>query len=49
MTDEADLRVDEHGGGWVLTGPAACRFALANDYLRSDQKHYSLTRGVVLF
>ena len=33
MTDEAGLRVDEYDGGWVLAGPAACRFTPANDYL----------------
>ncbi|TDE60275.1 integrase [Nonomuraea mesophila] len=32
MTD-SDLRVEERGGGWVLSGPAAVGFELVNDYL----------------
>jgi integrase/recombinase XerC len=32
MTD-SDLRVDGSGGGWVLRGPAAARFALVNEFL----------------
>jgi site-specific recombinase XerD len=33
MTDDGGLRVQEQGGGWVLTGPAAPEFALVNEYL----------------
>ena len=32
MTD-SDLRVDESDAGWVLSGPAASRFALVNEFL----------------
>jgi site-specific recombinase XerD len=32
MTD-SDLRVDDSGGGRVLSGPAAARFALVNEFL----------------
>jgi site-specific recombinase XerD len=32
MTD-SDLRVDDSGGGWVLAGSAAPRFALVNEFL----------------
>jgi site-specific recombinase XerD len=30
---DSDLRVDDSGAGWVLSGPAATRFALVNDFL----------------
>jgi site-specific recombinase XerD len=30
---DGDLRVEERGGAWVLSGPAAAGFALVNDYL----------------
>src|SRR5260370_29456110 len=32
MTD-GDLRVDDSGAGWALTGRAAARFTLANEFL----------------
>ena len=32
MTD-SDLRVDDSGAGWVLSGPAAPRFTLVNEFL----------------
>ncbi|MFJ2030149.1 tyrosine-type recombinase/integrase [Streptosporangium sp. NPDC087985] len=32
MTD-TDLRVEEHGGGWALSGPAMAGLTLVNDYL----------------
>ena len=32
MTD-SDLRIDDSGAGWVLSGPAAPRFALVNEFL----------------
>src|SRR5260370_24268512 len=32
MTDN-DLRVDDSGAGWALSGPAAARFTLVNEFL----------------
>jgi site-specific recombinase XerD len=34
MSDGSGLRVEEHDGGWVLTGPAAETFTVVNEYLR---------------
>jgi site-specific recombinase XerD len=33
MSDGGGLRAEEHGGGWMLAGPAACGFGLVNEYL----------------
>ncbi|MBP2329540.1 site-specific recombinase XerD [Kibdelosporangium banguiense] len=33
MDSEADLRLEERDGGWVLAGPAASRFELVDEYL----------------
>lgn len=42
MDGEADLRVEERDGGWVLSGPAAGRFEVVNDYLAYlADRHYS--------
>lgn len=33
MTVDSDLRLEERDGAWALTGPAASRFALVDEYL----------------
>jgi site-specific recombinase XerD len=33
LMSDGDLRVDDSGAGWVLSGPAASRFTLVNEFL----------------